>query len=71
MINKIEDELTDEEVCQQALSKACNAFKKHLEDHMLDPAFFDIRFIAWMKDCNFEARLKRFEIEEECKDARE
>jgi hypothetical protein len=67
----MEDELTFEECIQKALLKAQDAFEKELEDNCFDPAYTDIRFTAWVLDDSFEARLRRFEIEGECKDNNE
>ena len=50
-----------------ALSAAQEAFNKHLEGEGYDPAYWDIRFTAW--ECSTEdfQRLRRYEIEAECK----
>ena len=56
-----------EEITMLALGKAKKAFNKFLEDNYYDPGYWDIRFTAWEVDCNFTRRLRRYEIEDECK----
>ncbi len=54
----------------KALVKAREAFTKYLEDLGNDPAYFDIRFTAWLLDSNFEKRLEKIEIEQEIKEGK-
>ena len=56
-----------EEAVFAALNNAKRSFHSTLSDRQFDPAYCDIRFTAWVKDVNFEHRLQRFEIEDECK----
>ena len=52
----------------EALDHAREEFQRFLtEEYNIDPANYDIRFTAWVKDCNFEKRLARIEIERELK----
>ena len=48
-----------------ALEAAVDAFQDHISRELCDPAYCDYRFTAWVKDANFEKRLKKIEIEAE------
>jgi len=50
-----------------ALESAFKAFEKHLSDCGYDPAYWDIKFTAYIKDSNLEKRLARIEYETELK----
>ena len=56
------------EITNKALNKAWEAFEECLEKEDYDPANWDIRFTAWLKDANFEYRITKFEIEDEVKE---
>jgi hypothetical protein len=62
-----EPELTDHELTMAALDAARQAFNARIEADGCDPAYWDIRFTAWMLSTDEFKRLRRFEIEEECK----
>ena len=63
-----EEDKSMELIGSEALEHARNAFQGYISDtYNVDPAYFDIRFTAWVKDCNFETRLARIEIERELK----
>ena len=63
-----EDEPSFDEIVGKALQVAKDAFRKQIEDYYYDSSRCDIRFTAWVVDSNYEKRLRRFEIEEECKE---
>lgn len=67
--NKVQDEEKSMELIgAEALDHARKAFEDYInEEHCIDPAYFDIRFTAWVKDCDFRERLARIEIEREVK----
>jgi len=71
-INSIVGDIMEEqieEITMLALNKARKAFNKFLEDNYYDPGYWDIRFTAWELSSDSFQRLRRYEIEEECKDA--
>ena len=51
----------------EALQSARVAFYDYISKELYDPATCDLRFTAWVKDVSFKERLRRVEIEEECK----
>lgn len=61
------EEPTLDEIVSQALLVAKEVFQAEISDYGHDPAYCDIRFTTWIKDESFEQRLRRFEIEDECK----
>jgi len=63
-----EDEPSFDEIVIKALHTAKVAFRKQIEDYGYDSSRCDIRFTVWPVDSNYEKRLRRFEIEEECKE---
>ena len=56
-----------EYIGMQALLHARKAFHDYVSAEGFDPAYYDIRFIVWIVDINFEKRLARMEIEGELK----
>lgn len=58
-------EETIEELTFKALCQAQKSFDRYLEDLGNDPAYWDIRFTAWMRDSATLERYKRVEIESE------
>lgn len=60
-------EKSDELLMAEALDVARKAFQGHLEAQGYDPAYFDYKFTAWILDHSFEQRLRRVELEGECK----
>lgn len=60
-----EKEMTNEELTAKALCHALKAFEDYLVDNYYDPAFWDIRLTAWLKDSANLKRYKKFEIESE------
>jgi len=71
-IELAEDEEPDlTEVAASALVAARRAFEAYLENLNLDPAYFDIRFVTWLLDCDFEKRLEKIEIEHEIKNGKD
>jgi len=63
-----EDDLTV--LTSHALVAARKAFEAYLEKDGNDPAFWDIRFTAWLLDEGFEHRMERVEIEREVKEGK-
>lgn len=60
-------EKSDELLMAEALDKARKAFQEYFSKQGLDPAYFDYRFTAWILDLNFKQRLRKVELEGECK----
>lgn len=60
-------ELTEHELTMAALEAARRAFIARIEAEGSEPAYWDIRFTAWMLSSEDFCRLRRFEIEDECK----
>lgn len=65
-LSELEDGTLDE-IVSKALDCAKQSFQAVLNDYGYDPAYCDILFTAWIKDVNFEHRLRRLEIEDEVK----
>lgn len=61
------EEPSDELMAAGALDHAAKAFQDYISKEGLNPAYFDIRFTAWVVDSGFEKRLARIEIERELK----
>ena len=61
-----EEEPEFDTIVYEALAAAKKAFQATISDYYCDPAFCDIKFTAYIKDCNFDERLRRIEIEDEC-----
>ena len=62
--------MADKEIAvltMEALAAAQAAFESVLSADGNDPAYWDIRFTAWLKDSTLSMRLSRYEIEEEVK----
>ena len=55
-------------VVYEGLLAAEVAFRDALSKELYDSAYCDIRFTAWVKDATLTERLKRIEIEDECKE---
>ena len=66
--NEMDEEKDLDFVVHEALEAAKKTFQDTISSYDYDPAYCDIRFIAWIKDVNLENRLKRIEIEEEVKE---
>lgn len=62
-----EEEPTLEELTFNALLEARKAFEDYVSKYSCDPAYWDLKFIAYQKDHSFKERLQRFEIESELK----
>jgi hypothetical protein len=65
-LSKLEEDAFDE-IVFKALDLARQCFRDCISEHGYESAYADIRFTAWVKDVTFEHRLRRVEIEEECK----
>ena len=52
----------------KALMKARKAFENALEKYGYDPAYWDIRFTAYLKDSDLKQRLTKIEYESELKE---
>ena len=61
------EEKTIEQISWEALGKAIAAFQDFLEEEGYDAAYWDYRFTCWEVGENFTVRLRRYEIEGECK----
>jgi len=66
--NLLDDEPDFDDVVYLALRNAKKVFEDTLSRYLYDPAYCDIRFTAFIKDMNFEQRLRKIEIEGELKD---
>ena len=62
-----DDEAEFDDVVYEALSMAMREFQRVVSNYLYDPAYCDLRFTAYIKDCTLTERLKRIEIEDECK----
>lgn len=51
-----------------ALEAAYRAFEKHLCDCGYDPAYWDIKLTAYIKDASLKHRMARIEYEHEIKE---
>jgi len=61
---------SEEEITPIALEKAYVAFQECLSDEGYDAGYWDVRFTAWtLNVANYE-RMKRYEIEDEVKEAK-
>lgn len=64
-------EIEDKElevVTYEALEVARKTFEEYLESYGFDPAYWDIKFTAWLVSQDLKERLTRIEIEHEVKD---
>lgn len=66
-VNFNDDEKDFDDVVYEALRDAKKKFQEVLESHNYDPAYCDIKFVAWVVDTSFTARLRKIEIEDEVK----
>ena len=62
-----EEEPTLEELTFKALLEARKAFEDYVSKYLCDPADWSIQFTAWEMDVSLLHRLRRYEIESECK----
>ena len=63
----MEEELSLDEAIHEGIERAMEAFRGTLARHLYDSAYCDLRFTVWVKDSSFTTRLRRIEIEDECK----
>jgi hypothetical protein len=71
MKRNIKKEETEEDLTlttMRALVAAREAFNAYLGEDGNDPAYWDIRFTAWLVSSDFTTRLERVEIEQEVKE---
>jgi len=65
--NLLDDEPDFDDIVYLALRNAKKTFESTLSEYLYDPAICDIQFTAFIKDINFEHRLRKIGIEGELK----
>ena len=66
-VNFNDDDKDFDDVVYEALRDAKERFCEVIESYNYEPAFCDIKFIAWIVDTSLTTRLRKIEIEAEVK----